>query len=639
MATKNKIVAELGEADLVLPDRIARALIANDQVKYYFALLQTSRANADSPRLPVADLKSERLASQIPDAWLDKTVGQTKKSAPGLYTIPRAGEILARITASIAEMLSCLPEAQQETLRERAARFELKLHEPDTIAGKAIDLMTSGNRAAGDSPHLVVMDAHRAINALQAETAVETLLGASVYGLSERSKRLVTCFMTGLNRTAPLKFDHPGLATTATEHGGRLLIQNDIGTTDAHVLVLRVAGPQAILTYTDIHKPRLEFFVSLFKAFPVVWQHADTRTSDRLENSSYLLTTATYTAKDEADLARYLDHLGSRIVYLIDWNKMRKRLRAFVDKRRAVDVLRWAADHDFGHRGLLEIGGEQALAEAVEFAAGDALHYGDRLDSLIGADNAGKFLCKAMSVASSGLRQGRSRRLIKDEIKAELRRYFESSRLSIFDLAARHAETGYDLAVTLREALDQLDGQSGPPEAIAGRASAWERRADDLLNEARDDIKRYERGPALLRFFESADDAVDELEDAASLAELMRLTPSANVPFADLRALGDAVLAASQELVKCVECAATISRSDVRDDFDDFLKSLGRLIDLEHRGDELLREIRRGLVTQVENARTLYLVDLIANALEAASDAYAHAGQSLRAYLLEEVLT
>ena len=46
--------------------------------------------------------------------------------------------------------------------------------------------------------------------------------------------------MAGLNRTAKLKFTHPGLATTATRAGGRLVIQNDIGTTDAHVIVIHV---------------------------------------------------------------------------------------------------------------------------------------------------------------------------------------------------------------------------------------------------------------------------------------------------------------------------------------------------------------------------------------------------------------
>ncbi len=39
--------------------------------------------------------------------------------------------------------------------------------------------------------------------------------------------------MRGLNRTAPLAFGHPGLGTTAVRANARLIIQNDIGTTDA----------------------------------------------------------------------------------------------------------------------------------------------------------------------------------------------------------------------------------------------------------------------------------------------------------------------------------------------------------------------------------------------------------------------
>jgi hypothetical protein len=57
--------------------------------------------------------------------------------------------------------------------------------------------------------------------------------------------------MTGLHRTEALKFDHPGLATTAVRGGETLLIQNDIGETDAHVLVVHVTGLTVTLTYSD----------------------------------------------------------------------------------------------------------------------------------------------------------------------------------------------------------------------------------------------------------------------------------------------------------------------------------------------------------------------------------------------------
>jgi len=638
VALKSQIVAVLGEDDLLLPQQIAQSLIANDQIKYYFALLQMARANADRPTVPVQDLKAERLASRILDATLDDTVGGAGRHSAGSYRIPQAARVLEQIEAGLDTMIACLPAIERASLTSRITKLKPPKIEADTITGALIDTITSGNRKRGDSLHLVVMDAHKAINRRQAETAVETLSGAHVHNLTEKSRPLVEAFMAGLNRTAPLKFDHPGLGTTATEHDGRVLIQNDIGTTDAHVLVVRIEKRTTTLTYTDIHKARLAFFQSLFSAFEVDWANADPQENGSLVNKSYLLTTGTYVASSDDDLARYLDHLGSRIVFLIDWNKARKRLQGFVSKSNAIEVLRWAANHDFGHRALLEIGGEKLLAEAVEFAAGEALHYGDRLDNLVGDERAISFLKTACERACVGLRQQHSRRIIADEIKADLRGEFESTGLAIFSVAARHAACGFDIAVTLKEALDDLNANAGDLVQLARRAAAWEKRADQFLNDARSDIARFNRPRALLAFFESADDAVDELEEAASLAELVALVPQAQRPLEELQQLGDTALACAQELVKCIECAAAISRSDVRDDLDDFLFSLDRLIGLEHKADDLMRLTRRALVDKVTDPRAIYLVDQLARALEAATDAYAHAGQSLRGYLMEEVL-
>lgn len=640
MPLKQEIVAALGETELLLPEQIARSLVANDQVKYYFALLQTARSNADRPRVPAVDLKAERLASQVADEFLDDVVAGAKKDRGRGYRLPHTAEILRRVRAGMEDMLACLPEAERRTFVERLALLSLPQIEHGVISGGEIDAMTSGDRGAGDSLHLVVMDAHRAINHLQAATATETVAGAHVYALSADSRRLVTAFMEGLNRTAPLKFNHPGLGTTATEHAGRVLIQNDIGTTDAHVLVVRIDDLAVTLTYTDIHRPRLKFFQSLFSAFDVQWEGMEQRTSGKLESGSYLLTTGTYHAADQHDLERYLRHLASRIVFLIDWNRMRKRLRAFVGKERAVEILKWAADNDHGHRGLLEIGGERALAEAVEYAAGERLRYGDRLDNLIGEENAVEFLCHAMRAASAGLLVRRSRRAILDEIKAELSRYFENAGLAIFDIAARHAACGYDLAVTMREAMERI-GSAGHEEwtaRFAARAVMWEASADQLLNEARDDIKRFGRPASLVDFLESADDAIDELEEAASLLDLLALVSAESAALRELRRLADLALGSAQEFVKCIECAATITRTDVRDDLDDFLQALERLTGIEHQADEQIRLLRRHLVANTHDHRALYLLHQLSRSLETATDAYAHAGQALRGYLMEEVI-
>jgi uncharacterized protein Yka (UPF0111/DUF47 family) len=637
MTSKQNIIVELGQVELLLPDRIAQALTSNDQAKYYLALLQAARASAENPRVAPTDLKVERLASGASDKWLDDIVAATRKDGTA-YAVPNLGEILNRLMVCVNAMIACLDDSERQVLGARLAKLAPNI-KASKISGAEIDNMTSGDRKAGDSLHLLVMDAHRAINALQARTATELLDGAHVHGLTARSRPLVAAFMKGINRTAPLKFSHPGLGTTATEHNGRLLIQNDIGTTDAHVLIVRVTERTATLTYTDIHRPRLEFFQSLFSKLAVDWSGTDVRSSGTSETGSYLLSTGTYRASSQRDLEAYLEHLGSRIVFLIDWNHMRKRLRAFVDKKQAIEVLKWAADNDYGHRGLIELGGEKALASAIEYAAGRMLHYGDRLDQLVGEPEAATILREAMRLATTGLLTRRSRRAVLDEIKARLKRQFENADLSVFELASRHAAYGYDIAVGLRKAFDRNGRDLEDwPSRLSERAVQWEAQADQVLNEARDDMRRLDQPKSLLSFLNHADDAVDALEEAASLFALTCLVDLDGKVVGELRGLSDLALRSCQELVKCIECAATITRSDVRDDFDDFLAALERLIALEHEADGQTRRLRRLALVEGDNCRAMYLTGQISSALEAATDAYTHAGQTLRQYLMEEVI-
>ena len=49
----------------------------------------------------------------------------------------------------------------------------------DELAADTIQVITSGDRAGGDSLHLLVMDMHRALNALQANLASETITAAA----------------------------------------------------------------------------------------------------------------------------------------------------------------------------------------------------------------------------------------------------------------------------------------------------------------------------------------------------------------------------------------------------------------------------------------------------------------------------
>ena len=88
--------------------------------------------------------------------------------------------------------------------------------------------------------------------------------------------------MRGLASTADLKFSHPGLETTVIRSGARLTIQNDIGETDAHVVLIAVEGNAVTITHTDVHRARAQFFAELLNTFPVRWSGLEQKQAEGL---------------------------------------------------------------------------------------------------------------------------------------------------------------------------------------------------------------------------------------------------------------------------------------------------------------------------------------------------------------------
>ncbi|MEQ8663965.1 MAG: hypothetical protein RLW62_24370, partial [Gammaproteobacteria bacterium] len=358
---KSSIIDDLGERALLLPARINAALVANEQAKYLFSLLQNALLQAERPELEVDPLARERAAVGITDTRYDDVVAHARMTAAGCL-VPAFAAIRAHLLALVGQMLEPLRvadspgdgDATLAAFEARLAALRDALPEPaaDTVDAATVLLLTRGTRTAGDSLHVLVMDLHKVLNRLQREVAEEDVAGASAYRLDAAQRGLVEAFMRGVGRTAPLRFGHPGLGTTATSMAERLVLQNDIGTTDAHVFVLEVVGLTVRFTYTDVHFARLEFFKSLLELYAVSWQETANRAVAGFEHASYYLSRAQYDAPDAATLARFLEWLGSRLVFLIDWNKARKRLRELVRKKDAVALLKWAADHEHGHRAF-----------------------------------------------------------------------------------------------------------------------------------------------------------------------------------------------------------------------------------------------------------------------------------------------
>jgi uncharacterized protein Yka (UPF0111/DUF47 family) len=510
----------------------------------------------------------------------------------------------------------------------------------DHIYIEYIKGVTSARTEKGDTLHQLVMDLHKALNRLQSEISVIDINGAAAYGLGQDDESLVEAFMRGLNSTAPLKFDHPGLGTTATRRGQTLVIQNDIGTTDAHVLIVEVEELTTTLRYTDIHRKRARFFQNLFQAFDVHWENMLAKHDEALaEGMDFYLCTGRHLARDIEEQERYLAFLGSRIVFLIDWNRARKRLGKFVGAKEAVDILQWAASNNLGHRGFLQAGGEALIFAAIEQAGRGLIRYGQPLDEVLGSEATCEFLRFVLRTAAESILANRSLRLIQDEVKAELLKLFQSAELTALALACDHAALIVEIAALVRDGLMQLAAGAGAyGENNTQRAKTWESRADELLIRLRELGQATPGAIAYRNITEKADDGADSLEEAVFLLGLADDVELPSVAAQPLQRLATAGLMAAQEYVKIVECAAWLQRSATREDVNDFLEAVDRTVALEHETDVLEREVTAGLMRTGIDGRSLRLYGDLAGLIEESADALRSSALMLRDHVLGEVL-
>jgi uncharacterized protein Yka (UPF0111/DUF47 family) len=114
---------------------------------------------------------------------------------------------------------------------------------------------------------------------------------------------------------------------------------------------------------------------------------------------------------------------------------------------------------------------------------------------------------------------------------------------------------------------------------------AWERfhrRADDVVKELRSTVRRISGTEIYCRIVETADDAADQLEDAAFLTSLLfDSAPPAELP-EPLLALADLLVDGTQALRRTIESAQYVRRGGERDTMQRFLEAADRGVTVEH---------------------------------------------------------
>lgn len=649
---KQNAVAALGEAALVQPARWRDALAANDRLKLALTVLQVAAAHVAAPEQGAVDLAQDIAAAGIRDrddaAWWRELPARAQSGEGGLM-LPDLDRFARHLGEDLATMARpVLDDADHDPAwAPRIAHWQASVA---ALPGHLLDesrlaQLTRGKRESGDSLHLLVMDLHKALNRLASRLQGEDIAGAHVWGLGEGDGRhgeldraRITAFMQGLSRTRHLKGEHPGLDTSATRDGSRLLIQNDIGTNDAHVLVLQLDGLALALTYSDLHRARFGFFQRLLAEIGGQWSEVALRTqADLNQGEAYAVGTARWQASDEAALQATLAAVGARIVFLIDWNRARKRLLAFVGKDDAVAVLDEAARRECGHMAWLAAGGDRLLWEAMAAQGEGVFRLGDRLHDVLGAEASREWLVSVMALAASGAARGQPTAWVADEARLLL-----AQRLRIHggaggfgQLLREHAAWCHALAQGLRDAL--AHGAARHPRAaaaLAARAQTWERRADEQVEQARARAERFPvTASADAELLHAADDIADALEEACfvlSLAAEARADGWGPRTSAALQALADAVLSAVQEHVK----AASLVGQDGTARADDALDALWQVVQAERQCDALLRTTRRALVHEARDAVALATGTDLASALERASDHLLNIGHALRRRML-----
>ena len=641
MTTKTRIVEHLGEAAVLLPRLIAEALAANERAKVRMSGLQAAVRRAADPTKPVGDLAAEAHGAGLDAFAFARLIRDARAEGEDAILAPGAAALQAALAADIDVMVRAVEaggDPDAANYRGRLARLAPAVPAgDDRLRPSAVAAMTSASQGGPDSLHRLVMDLHKALNRLAARCADEEVAGAHAYGLAAEDRPAVEAFMRGLARTRRLKFDHPGLETTAARSEDRLVIQNDIGTTDAHVLVVAVTGNDVTVTYTDVHRARAKFFIGLFDGLAATWTGLAHEHAEGLgEDGGFYLVTGRLAAPAAAERDAFLEAVGAALVFLIDWNKARKTLRAFVDNADAVRLLRWGARHRWGHRGFLQLGGADLVNGAVRRAAAARIGYGVRLDAALGHEGAIDFLQAVLRIATEGLVAERADRLIRDAIDADLARRFESSESELLQGVVRQAGLAREIAgglVALAE--ERLAGRPGDAAAMAGKAKRIEEKADRIAIELRAAAERFGARERTRRLIDTIEDAIDDLEEAAFLFSL--LPPEQNRPaLVPLAALCAAAVAGAEAIARAADAAAMVPGGH-RADTDDALEAVAVLIDVEHAADRTERETIAAVLTDANGGAPALAALECARRIERATDRFSHAGYGLRAHVIGDL--
>ena len=284
----------------------------------------------------------------------------------------------------------------------------------------------------------------------------------------------------------------------------------------------------------------------------------------------------------------------------------------------------------------MELGGSELLAAAVHHATPTRIGFGERLDHALGREAAVDFLKTVLRVSAEALLQGGSVRLARDRIEADLVRHLERVDATLLAIVIRQAGLAREIAAAIARCVaEQQAHRPFDRTTLANQAQRIEEKADRIAIEARGEIARFDADPAIERLVDSAEQAIDELEQAAFVASLLpgEIAPELLKPLAELCA---AAVCGAEAAATGAAAAADVPEGH-RIDSEDALSAVGRLIEAEHGADRAERAVTATLLRGEFDLKTALSVLELARALERATDRLAGFGHLLRQRVLADL--
>ena len=194
----------------------------------------------------------------------------------------------------------------------------------------------------------------------------------------------------------------------------------------------------------------------------------------------------------------------------------------------------------------------------------------------------------------------------------------------------------HDLAAAIFRHIAALrSGQPADANRLAARASHIEQKADRIALEARNEAARLNARSVIGELIDHAEQAVDELEQAAIIASLAPGAIDARLLSA-LSELSAVAISATEAAASGLAAASEVPEGR-RADSEDALAAVMRLIDAEHAADAQERAITALVFSGGFDVATSLAILELARAIERSTDRFAGFGHLLRRHIMADL--